>query len=105
MVGNKADVAMEEREVPREEAEAYAAANGAIYIETSAYTGNNVDQLFKDLGKSVIGWLWKRLSAIYIETSAYTGNNVDQLFKDLGKSVIGWLWKRLALNRMTPHKG
>ena len=45
VVGNKADLAAD-RQVPREEAEAFARANGLKYIETSAKTAENVDAAF-----------------------------------------------------------
>lgn len=45
LVGNKADLAAD-REVTREEAEQFAAANGLKYIETSAKTAQNVDAAF-----------------------------------------------------------
>lgn len=45
LVGNKADLAVD-REVTREEAEQFAAANGLKYIETSAKTAQNVDAAF-----------------------------------------------------------
>lgn len=46
MVGNKIDL---ERKVPREEAEAFAKKNKYLYMETSAKTGENVEEAFKKL--------------------------------------------------------
>ena len=50
LVGNKADMEPE-REVPREEAQLFAAENDAIFAETSAFTGENVLTLFEELGE------------------------------------------------------
>lgn len=46
IVGNKSDL-KEEREVPFEEGEAFANAQGADYMETSALSGENVKDLFQ----------------------------------------------------------
>ncbi len=46
IVGNKTDL-VEEREVSREEAEAFAKELGADYLETSALSGENVTDLFQ----------------------------------------------------------
>lgn len=46
LVGNKADLEYQ-REVTREEAQTYADSNGMFYIETSAKTSDNVNQLFE----------------------------------------------------------
>ena len=40
-----------EREVPREEAQLFAAEHDAIFAETSAFTGENVLTLFEELGE------------------------------------------------------
>jgi len=45
LAGNKSDMA-ENREVEREEAEAYASENGLFFMETSAKTAENVTELF-----------------------------------------------------------
>lgn len=47
LAGNKADLAADTRAVPSEEAEAYAAQEGLLFIETSAKSGNNVTELFR----------------------------------------------------------
>ena len=46
LVGNKADL-IEERRVQTEEAEVYAAENDLLFMETSAKTGMNVNELFE----------------------------------------------------------
>jgi len=45
LAGNKADLESR-REVPRTEAESYAADNGCIFFETSAKSGDNVQSMF-----------------------------------------------------------
>lgn len=47
IVGNKND--REDREVSKEEAEAFAEQNNAHYMETSAKTGDNVEALFRKI--------------------------------------------------------
>lgn len=54
LVGNKIDKA-EERNVTKEEAEAKARSLDAFYIETSAKTGDNVKQLFKQIATTLPG--------------------------------------------------
>lgn len=54
LVGNKIDKA-EERAVSIDEAEAKAKGFEAIYIETSAKTGDNVKQLFKQIATTLPG--------------------------------------------------
>ncbi|XP_019103206.1 ras-related protein RABF1 isoform X2 [Beta vulgaris subsp. vulgaris] len=48
LVGNKADL-QDRREVPAEEGIEYAEKNGMFYIETSAKTADNINQLFEVL--------------------------------------------------------
>lgn len=50
--GNKSD--LNARQVPREDAEAFAEKVGAFYIETSARDAINVDTLFLEVGKRVL---------------------------------------------------
>lgn len=54
IVGNKLDLAVgEARRVRQEDAEALATALGATYTETSALTGEGVDELFSVLANKV----------------------------------------------------
>ena len=53
LVGNKADMAAE-RKVSQEEAEAFAKAHELNYIETSAKTGDNIEEAFFKTGVSLL---------------------------------------------------
>lgn len=48
LAGNKADLE-NKREVPTEEARQYAQENGCIFYETSAKSGENVQQMFQQI--------------------------------------------------------
>ncbi|XP_072052027.1 uncharacterized protein [Amphiura filiformis] len=52
LVGNKADL-KQHRRISTEEAETFAKRTDSIYFETSAKTGDNVDQLFLSLARRV----------------------------------------------------
>ncbi|GMH99867.1 hypothetical protein TrST_g9154 [Triparma strigata] len=53
VVGTKIDL-HDHREVPKREAEAFAENNGALYYETSAKTGENVEGLFEGTTRSIL---------------------------------------------------
>jgi Ras-related protein Rab-5C len=55
LVGNKTDLEETLREIPKQEAEAYATENELIYIETSARLGTNVCHVFTEIGNY---WLY-----------------------------------------------
>mmetsp|Transcript_20119 Transcript_20119/g.33937 ORF Transcript_20119/g.33937 Transcript_20119/m.33937 type:complete len:199 (+) Transcript_20119:89-685(+) len=52
IAGNKSDLESE-RQVPLSEAQAYAASIGASFLETSAKTKSNVDEIFLNISKSL----------------------------------------------------
>ncbi|XP_072014429.1 uncharacterized protein [Amphiura filiformis] len=52
IVGNKSDL-QQEREVSRQEVESFASATGAIFVETSAKTGDNIDDIFEEIARRV----------------------------------------------------
>ena len=53
LIGNKADLE-EHRQVPREKGEELAKRYGIPFFETSAKTGENVEEMFQALGSLVI---------------------------------------------------
>jgi small GTP-binding protein len=57
LIGNKTDL-LEQREVSREEAEAYAAQSGLTYIETSAKLDENVGDAFQQVAVTIIKTKW-----------------------------------------------
>jgi Ras-related protein Rab-5C len=53
LAGNKADL-LEARQVPAEEAKAYAQENGLFFMETSAKTAINVNDVFYEIAKKLL---------------------------------------------------
>jgi GTPase SAR1 family protein len=53
LAGNKVDL-RDNRAVVYEEAKQYADENGLLFMETSAKTADNVNEIFKEIGKSVV---------------------------------------------------
>lgn len=54
LAGNKLDLAATQRQVSVEEAQKYAQEEGLLWIECSAKSGDGVEQLFLDIGTSII---------------------------------------------------
>ena len=53
IVGNKADLPDEERQVPTTRAYQYAKEKGYMFIETSAKTGAGVDEIFEQIAERI----------------------------------------------------
>ena len=53
LVGNKYDLAPTKREVQEAEASEYAKTIGAVFYETSAKTGHNVNNVFNDIASTL----------------------------------------------------
>ena len=53
LVGNKYDLAEDQREVPEEEAAALALSQECLYFETSAKTSHNIHALFLAVAKAI----------------------------------------------------
>ena len=51
LCGNKVDLAEVKREVSAKEGKRFAEENGLMFIETSAKSGSNVNEMFKDIAK------------------------------------------------------
>ena len=51
LCGNKLDLAEDSRKVSTEEGKRFAEENGLMFIETSAKSGSNVNEMFKDIAK------------------------------------------------------
>ncbi len=72
VVGNKADLAAD-REVSREEAEAFARANSLKYIETSAKTAENVDTAFLSSAQEIYDKI--KRGELYLESEEEKKSN------------------------------
>ena len=62
LIGNKCDLE-EEREISKDEGEAFAMRNGMQYIETSAKINTNVNEAFEALSKIMVEYYSKKSSA------------------------------------------
>ncbi len=63
LIGNKCDL-VEERDISKDEAEAFAMRNGMQYIETSAKINTNVNEAFEALAKIMVEYSNKKNSGI-----------------------------------------
>ena len=63
LIGNKCDLE-EEREISKDEGEAFAMRNGMQYIETSAKINTNVNEAFEALSKIMVEYYSKKNSVI-----------------------------------------
>lgn len=52
LVGNKVDLADDSRKTSREMGETFAKEEGLLFAEASAKSGQGVEELFLDIGKS-----------------------------------------------------
>ena len=64
LVGNKKDLE-DQREVSYEKGEEFAKANGMLFFEVSAKTGQNINELFKESAEDIA----KKLDSDYYDTS------------------------------------
>lgn len=53
LVGNKADMASENRVISKEEGSEFASSNGLMFMEVSAKTGMNVEEVFHNLATKI----------------------------------------------------
>lgn len=67
LVGNKSDLDIK-RTVMFREAKKYSEENGFIFMETSAKTGKNVDELFFAIGESLLSFC---LSVVFLDIDFY----------------------------------
>jgi len=73
LVGNKTDLA-DKRQVSTEEGEAKASALRALFIETSALLGLNIEEMFKKLGEVLPGIKTPAVGAKTDETSSVSAD-------------------------------
>jgi Ras-related protein Rab-2A len=81
VVGNKADLAHEIRNVDQNEAREFAKSIGAVYMETSAKNNINVDQLFQELARRVV------MESSPINNDANSSNNAGDGAVDLSATA------------------
>ena len=80
LVGNKCDLE-DQRQVTKNEAEQYAMDNKLLYIETSAKTGHNIQQLFAMMAEAMLERLdlnWKESKALQDELDEAKVYNTQQ---------------------------
>lgn len=92
LVGNKADLADAEqskRKISRKEAERFAQKCGIPYIETSAYSGKNVERAFELIAKEI----YDTLDLSDIDTYISSKDNIKLTNdKSLWQKMADWFW-------------
>ena len=95
LVGNKADLAdaqQSKREISQEEAERFAQERGIPYIETSAYSGKNVERAFELIAKEIYDTLDLSDIDTYIgSTDNIHLNNDKSWWQKIGDCFWRWL--------------
>ena len=86
LIGNKCDLE-EEREISKDEGEAFAMRNGMQYIETSAKINTNVNEAFEALSKIMVEYYSKKSSAIN-ENKTIKMNKGTDLTTQKKKNVV-----------------
>lgn len=69
LIGNKLDLADKEREVTFEEAQKFASENGLLFLETSAKTGENVEEAFLQTARAIYDHIQQGLVDLSSKTS------------------------------------
>lgn len=78
------------RQVPREEAQAYATEAGLLFFETSAKTGEGIVDIFTEIGRSLC-YLAVHLHHLI---AAPVSSQEDSYRVDYGLSARNWSWSR-----------
>lgn len=85
LIGNKSDL-NSQREVSQEDAKSLARTMEAMYVETSAKLGTNIDQCFECLTKEIL----RKIYAKEIDLEDNTiGVKVNRVTLDAGKPLAG----------------
>ncbi len=93
LVGNKCDL-YHKRQVPREEAQAFANENGISYIEVSTLANINIDQLFLQLAEQVLHKLFSGKSTVEsTHGSVKLSINATSVSKSLTIPPKPWFFK------------